>query len=100
MDDVRLYEPPEALLDTRSPTGDGLGFYRALAVEGGSRLRSGGLVAVEVGAGQAPRVVEIFRESGWIEEGVTRDYGGIDRVVSVRKPEVDAEILRTASAGP
>ena len=84
MDDVRLHEPRQALLDSKSPGGDGLGFYRAIARDAGPRLEEGGLLAVEVGEGQAAQVGEIFSASGWRVERTVKDFGGIERVVAVR----------------
>ena len=88
MDDVRLHEPAEALFDTRSPAGDGLGFYRALAAGAREWLKTGGFMAVEVGgggpSGQAAAVREIFAAAGHALERVVKDYGGIERVLSFR----------------
>jgi len=85
MDDVRLFEPREALLDTRSPSGDGLGFYRSMASAARERAKLGAAIAVEVGLGQASAVSGIFAEAGWRTEAVVRDYGGIERVVVARR---------------
>jgi release factor glutamine methyltransferase len=82
MADVREFEPREALVDTRSPTSDGLGFYRAIAAGARERLEPGGLLAVEVGAGQAQAVAEILRSAGLTVTETLRDLGGIDRVVA------------------
>ena len=88
MDDVRLHEPAEALFDTKSPAGDGLGFYRALAAGARERLRAGGLLAVEVGGGgpvgQAAAVREVFAVAGHALERSIKDYGGIERVLAFR----------------
>jgi release factor glutamine methyltransferase len=84
MDDVRLHEPREALCDSKSPEGDGLGFYRAIARDAGPRIEEHGLLAVEVGAGQADAVVGIFSAAGWKLERTVKDFGGIERVVAAR----------------
>ena len=81
MDDVRLHEPRLALLDSRSPTQDGLGFYRSLAAGAEARLESGGVIAVEVGAGQSAAVRQIFESQGLSHRETVRDLAGIDRVV-------------------
>ena len=86
MDDVRLYEPPAALLDSKSPSADGLGFYRTLATESPPFLEPGGLLAVEVGEGKAKTVGDIFAVKGWSIEEMIRDYGGVDRVVTLKPP--------------
>jgi release factor glutamine methyltransferase len=85
MDDVRLYEPREALCDLKTEEGDGSGFYRAMAAEGGSYLEDGGYLAVEVGAGQSSRVAEIFTAAGWEIRRRISDYSRIERVVVAGK---------------
>jgi release factor glutamine methyltransferase len=85
MDDVRLYEPREALCDLRTEKGDGLSFYRAIAAEGGAFLDGGGYLALEVGAGQASQVAEILTASGWIVQRKISDYSKIERVVVAEK---------------
>jgi len=86
MDDVRLYEPREALCDLRTEEGDGSSFYRAMAAEGGAFLENGGTLAVEVGAGQASQVAEIFTAAGWTIQRRISDYARIERVVVAGKP--------------
>jgi release factor glutamine methyltransferase len=83
MDDVRLHEPREALLDTKS--ADGLGFYRAIARGVAPHLEPGGILAVEVGAGQAASVRDIFGAGGWSHRETIRDYAGIERVIVVAR---------------
>jgi release factor glutamine methyltransferase len=80
--DVREFEPDLALFDRRDgPDGDGLGFHRAIAREGPALLAPGGLLAVEVGAGQAPAVEDLFRAAGLTGVVSIADCGGILRVV-------------------
>jgi len=93
MADVRLHEPRDALIDTKSPEGDGLGFYRLLAVGVRALTRPGSWVAVEVGASgleggpsQAAEVVELFTSAGLRHERTVRDLAGIERVVAARVP--------------
>ena len=76
--EVKDFEPSLALFDTDS---DGLGFYRRLATEAVPRLLPGGRLLVEVGAGQADAVAQLWRQAGL--EGVTivPDLAGIGRVV-------------------
>jgi release factor glutamine methyltransferase len=45
-------------------------------------LVAGGVLATEVGAGQARAVVDLFERAGFVEIDVRRDYGRIERVVS------------------
>jgi release factor glutamine methyltransferase len=83
--DVRDHEPRLALLDTKSPGRDGLGFYRAIAAAAALHLEPGGLLAFEVGASQAARVREILQSAGYAVGETIKDYGGIERVVTARR---------------
>lgn len=48
-------------------------------------LAPGGILAMEVGAGQADRAAAHMTEHGFTEVIVRRDYGGVDRIVSGRR---------------
>lgn len=74
------YEPKMAL-----DGGDGFVFYRAIASQWVPRLRSGGFVAVEVGAGQAPDVCDLFRSAGLVNVTPYPDLAGIPRLVCAEK---------------
>jgi release factor glutamine methyltransferase len=74
-----LAEPHAALFDAMN--SDGLGFYRRLAVDAPGYLVSGGLLAVEVGQGQAEPVAQLFTEAGFIAVETLPDLAGILRVV-------------------
>lgn len=76
--EVRDWEPPLALFD---PDGDGLGLYRRLAADAPGRLVPGGLLAVEVGMGQADAVEALWREAGLTRVRSVPDLAGIPRVV-------------------
>ena len=78
--EVVEYEPHEALFG-KDP--DGLRFYRKLS-ETAMKLfgPAGGYIVLEVGDGQADKVVEIFRENGWTSIKREKDMNGIYRVVS------------------
>jgi release factor glutamine methyltransferase len=78
--DVRGFEPRIAL--TGGP--DGLAVLRRVVLGAPSRLRPGGVLAVEMGAGQSEGVKAIFAEAGFTEIVVDKDYGGHERVVSGR----------------
>jgi release factor glutamine methyltransferase len=75
--DIAGYEPQEALL--AGP--EGLEAYRAIAPVAALTLRSGGLVIVEVGAGQAEAVAGIFQAQGLEIVGVAHDLANIPRAV-------------------
>jgi release factor glutamine methyltransferase len=74
--EILRHEPPGALFAGR----DGLVVIRALLGQAGKR-RDLEVVALEVGAGQAPAVVELMRAGGWPAVRTERDLAGIERVV-------------------
>jgi release factor glutamine methyltransferase len=76
--DIRDFEPRLAL-----EAGEGgLAVLRRLVTDAPAHLVAGGVLATEVGAGQARAVVELFERAGFVEIDVRRDYGRIERVVS------------------
>ena len=78
---VRDYEPRLALHGGE----DGLDVYRRLIPAAAARLRPGGVLAVEVGAGQAAAVRVLFAAAGAFEPARERaDLAGIPRVVFAR----------------
>ncbi|HEX3346308.1 MAG TPA: peptide chain release factor N(5)-glutamine methyltransferase, partial [Polyangiaceae bacterium] len=77
--DVRDHEPRLAL----DGGADGLALLARVVAEAPARLVSpGGVLAVEVGAGQAPAVAQLFEAAGFAAIEVQRDYARIERVVS------------------
>ena len=82
MDDVRLFEPRIALIDSRSPESDGLGFYRAILDEIADRLAEKGALIVEVGDKQGAKVVKMFEGAGFTKTSITRDYAKVPRIIS------------------
>lgn len=82
---VRDFEPRLALAGGAS----GLDFYPRLARGALNSLVPGGILAVEVGAGQAADVEKIFVEAGFTDPERILDYGGHERVVLVRAPQKD-----------
>lgn len=81
MPEVRDYEPALALV----AGSDGLDCYRALLPQAWSQLGPGGWLLVEVGAGQANMVSELFTASGYGECFTACDLAGIERVVGGQK---------------
>jgi release factor glutamine methyltransferase len=81
--DIRNHEPAGALCG--GP--DGLSLLRRLVKAAPGWLAPGGVLAVEVGAGQAQRVAKGLNAYGFLEVQQERDYGDIERVVSGRLPE-------------
>ncbi|MBV9949964.1 MAG: peptide chain release factor N(5)-glutamine methyltransferase, partial [Myxococcales bacterium] len=80
--DVRLFEP-RAALDGGS---DGLDLLRRIVAGAAGHLSPGGVLALEVGAGEAHAVRALLEAAGYTEIDVRRDYGRIERVVSGRAP--------------
>ncbi len=75
--EVADYDPPLALDGGR----DGLDAYRRLIPQSAVVLDEGGLLALEVGAGQAVAVSSLLRTSGFLTIWTARDLSGIERCV-------------------
>lgn len=80
--EVARHEPRLAL----DGGADGLDLVRRLAATAPARLAPGGLLALEIGMGQAAETETILRESGFAETERHEDLSGIERVVSGRTP--------------
>lgn len=76
--DIRDYEPHLALFGGE----EGLDLVARIVRGAPAHLRRGGLLALEIGAGQADAVVEMLERAGFADIKRTRDYGGHERVVS------------------
>lgn len=79
--EVARYEPRSAL----AGGPDGLDCYRALIPDIVRLLAPDGVAALEVGAGQAGDVAALLEASGLGGAWVTRDLGGVERCVIVRR---------------
>jgi release factor glutamine methyltransferase len=75
--DVRAFEPRHAL----DGGPDGLDLLRRVIDGAPAFLVPGGALAVEVGAGEAAAVADVFAARGFVDVVRTRDYGRIERVV-------------------
>ena len=75
------HEPAGALKGGR----DGLDFYRYLFNNSAAYLKPDGFLAVEIGQGQAADIVHLAAASPFIIQSITKDYGGIERVVILSK---------------
>jgi release factor glutamine methyltransferase len=80
--EVSRHEPALAL----DGGADGLSAYRALFLAAPSLVAAGGFFAFEVGKGQAEAVAALAQEAGFDEIRFTRDWSGVERVVSGRMP--------------
>ena len=79
--EVAAYEPRLAL----SGGADGLAAYRRLVPQAAGLLAPGGLVALEVGLGQAETVAGLLTDAGLCTIGKARDLAGLDRCLLARK---------------
>jgi release factor glutamine methyltransferase len=79
--DIRDFEPRLAL----DGGADGLTLLPKIAQGAFERLTPGGMLAVEIGAGQAGDVAKLFEKTGLVDVQRHKDYGGHERVVSARK---------------
>ncbi len=78
MPDVREHEPRVAL----DGGEDGLVLVRRIVQEAPDFLSKGGLLAIEVGAGEAPSAAALLAERGFHDVRIDRDLARIERVVS------------------
>lgn len=78
--EVRCHDPLRALDGGR----DGLDAYRTIAAEAGRYLEMGGIVAVEIGAGQKADVSRIFAENGFALRNLHLDLAGKERVLVLK----------------
>jgi release factor glutamine methyltransferase len=79
--EVSRFEPRLAL----NGGEDGLDLVRRLAAAAPAQLKPGGMLALEIGLGQAADTEAILRENGFVTIERHEDLSGIERVVSGRK---------------
>ncbi|NFV81975.1 peptide chain release factor N(5)-glutamine methyltransferase [Magnetospirillum aberrantis] len=79
--EVATYEPRLAL----AGGPDGLECYRVLVPQMAALAVPGGVVAVEVGAGQGSDVAALFRQAGLTVVALPRDLAGVERCVVATK---------------
>ena len=80
--EVKAFEPQLALF---AEAADDLSSYRAILSGIGSSLRPPGLLAFEVGLGQADRVAELIGEAGYRSVETLNDLASVPRVVIGRR---------------
>jgi release factor glutamine methyltransferase len=78
---VHKYEPHGALYSGV----DGLQAIREWVNWALHYLRDGGVMALEIGAGQSAAVVEIMKQAGFSEIQIQKDFAGIDRIISGKR---------------
>lgn len=82
--DVVDYEPHLALTDGN----DGLTFYRRISDQVKDYLLPGGILALEVGRGQAGKVAALLMEQDiFAKKKILSDYAGIDRIILAWRKE-------------
>ena len=79
--DVVEYEPALALFGGQ----DGLDVIRQLVPAAAARLRRGGWLMMEIGAGQEPAVLALVAAGGLAPERSIQDLQGIPRVIRARR---------------
>jgi len=80
--EIRNYEPKVALLSGE----DGIGFHKKITEGAVTYLKSGGLLAFEVGLGDAERLTEFIASNNSYENiKIVKDLAGIKRVVLAMK---------------
>ncbi|OFI06194.1 release factor glutamine methyltransferase [Clostridium acetireducens DSM 10703] len=81
MDDVKLYEPYEALCGGE----DGLYFYRKIVEQSKYVLNKEGSIVFEIGYDQREKVINILKNNGFKDIKCIKDLSGKDRVVKGKK---------------
>jgi release factor glutamine methyltransferase len=90
--EVRRYDPRRAV----DGGEEGLAAYIRIAEDLPPLMSSGGIFAVEIGAGQAPAAAAILQAKGLLIDGIERDLAGIERCIVARLDESDAAELPSA----
>ncbi len=75
--EVRDYEPRLAL----DGGEDGLDFYRRIAANVSKYINRGGILIMEVGAGEAQEVVKLFKGQSYAI--IAQDFNGVERYVKI-----------------
>ena len=71
------YEPLSAL----DGGVDGLDFYRCIAQRWTKKLRSGGVITLEIGEGQTDAVKKMLEDNGIADIKIIKDIQELDRVI-------------------
>ena len=81
MHEVKKYEPRLAL----TAEDEGLYFYKLITSKAPDYLKSGGVLAFEVGYDQAQKVKDMMEDNGFENIVIVKDYHQIDRIVIGKK---------------
>ena len=90
--EVRRYDPRRAVDGGK----EGLAAYMRIAEDLPALLLSGGIFAVEIGAGQGPTAAAILQAEGLLIDGIERDLAGVERCIVARLDESDPAEMPSA----
>lgn len=76
--EIRDHEPRAALVAGTT----GLEMYEKIIPQAPRHLLPGGLLAFELGKGQAPAVQKLLQAHGFVDVSITKDYSGIERIIT------------------
>lgn len=76
--ELKFHEPKIALSDN----SDGISFYKRIVEISDQILNKPGKIYFELGMGQSAQVQKIFEERNINNVNITKDYAGIDRIIS------------------
>ena len=76
--DKDVQQEPRGALDGGA---DGLDFYRRITAEAMEHMAEEGVLAFEIGIGQAAAVQQLCLDAGFVKTAVRKDYAGIERMV-------------------
>ena len=93
--EVREWDPPVALYSG----ADELGFFRRIFAETPPLLKDGADVVLEIGDGQAEKVLSLGESAGFVPLGVRNDLAGTPRAVLLRW-EAEDRLARGGRRGP
>lgn len=79
--DVKDFEPRHALTDN----ADGLSIISRLIAESPQYLRPAGRLSMEIGFGQAPAVMDLFKRGPWTKIAAEADFQNILRTISAER---------------
>ncbi len=80
--EIHDHEPPMAL----EGGPDGLSVISRLVQQAATRLKSGGILLMEIGEDQAARVRDLMEAAGFFNVEIIRDLAGQDRIAVCGKP--------------
>ena len=86
--DKDVQQEPRGALDGGA---DGLDFYRRITAEAMGHMAEEGVLAFEIGIGQAAAVQQLCLDAGFVKTAVRKDYAGIERMVFAVKAVTTSE---------